>query len=98
MILNESTFDPGKLGDAYEVVNQYNWDEKQLIAYEQEKKRIWDNIAAMDYQLDKAKAQGIEERNKEIAINMLKQNLDNSLVSSVTGLSTEEVLKLKSKL
>ena len=78
------------------------------------KKRIWDNIAAMDYQLDKAKTQGMEKGReegmkegmekgrekgiKQTAINMLKQNLDNSLISSVTGLSTDEVLKLKNKL
>ena len=52
----------------------------------------------MDYQLDKAKTQGMEEGIKQTAINMLKQNLDNSLISSVTGLSTDEVLKLKNKL
>ena len=41
---------------------------------------------------------GREEGIKQTAINMLKQNLDNALISSVTGLSTDEVLKLKNKL
>ena len=39
-----------------------------------------------------------EQRNKEVAINMLRQNLDARLIASVTGLSKEEILKLKSKL
>jgi hypothetical protein len=29
---------------------------------------------------------------------MLKQNLDNSLISSVTGLSDEDILKIQNKL
>jgi hypothetical protein len=32
------------------------------------------------------------------AINMLNQKLDDKLISSVTGLSLEEIAKLKSKL
>ena len=31
------------------------------------------------------------------ALNMLKQKLDDKLISSVTGLSLEEIAKLKSK-
>ena len=32
------------------------------------------------------------------ALNMLKHKLDDELISSVTGLSLEEILKLKNKL
>jgi predicted transposase/invertase (TIGR01784 family) len=42
-------------------------------------------------------AKGIEKRNIEVAINMIKQKLDNKLISSVTGLTLEEILKLKNK-
>lgn len=86
------------IGDAYEVVNQYNWNEQQLIAYEQEKKRVWDNIAALSYQLDKAEAKGLAkgEKNKaiEIARNLLRQNIDLQIISSATGLSIDEIEKL----
>lgn len=41
--------------------------------------------------------QGATKKTLEIAINMLKQNLDFKLISSVTGLSTDEILKLKNK-
>jgi predicted transposase/invertase (TIGR01784 family) len=95
---------------AYDILNQFNWSEPELIAYEKEIKRIRDNIAALDYQLDKAKAEGVEKGREEgreegmekgiekTAINMLKQNLDNSLISSVTGLSNEKILNLKNLL
>ena len=41
--------------------------------------------------------QGVEKRNFEIATKMLQQNLDLKLISSVTGLSSDELLKLKNK-
>lgn len=83
------------IGDAYEVVNQYNWNEQQLIAYEQEKKRVWDNIAALNYQLDKAEAKGKAKEKIEIAKNMLSKNYSISDISSITGLSADEIEKLQ---
>ena len=41
---------------------------------------------------------GIEKEKIAIALNMLKQQLDDSVISSVTGLSIDEILKLKSQL
>ena len=46
---------------AYSELDQYNWSEDQLLAYEQEKKRIWDNKAVEDYIFDKGLAKGLEE-------------------------------------
>jgi len=91
---------------AYDALSQFNWNEKELIAYEQEIKRVRDNIAALDYQyekgIEKGKTEGIaigEARGVEkTAINMIKQNLDIKLISSVTGLSTDDILKLQNKM
>jgi hypothetical protein len=44
------------------------------------------------------KLEGIEKGIEKTAINMLKQKLDNKLISSVTGLSLEEIAKLKSRI
>ncbi|MGV2433236.1 MAG UNVERIFIED_CONTAM: Rpn family recombination-promoting nuclease/putative transposase [Rickettsiaceae bacterium] len=44
------------LGKAYEVLEQYNWTEQELLAYERETKRVWDNRAAEDAILEKAEA------------------------------------------
>ena len=52
------------INQAYEALNQFNWTEQELIAYEQELKRIRDNRAAEDYLIEKGielgKAEGIE--------------------------------------
>ncbi|BAG39608.1 hypothetical protein OTT_0150 [Orientia tsutsugamushi str. Ikeda] len=40
---------------AYEALDQFNWSEDELITYEQELKRIWDNKAVEDYKLKRAK-------------------------------------------
>ena len=49
---------------AYDELKQFNWTESELIAYEQEIKRIRDNVAALEYQIDKAKKEGLEERTR----------------------------------
>ncbi|WPX99628.1 hypothetical protein Megpolyxen_01526 (plasmid) [Candidatus Megaera polyxenophila] len=47
---------------------------------------------------EKAKREkGIAEGIEKTALNMLKQKLDDKLISSVTGLTLEEILKLKNK-
>jgi predicted transposase/invertase (TIGR01784 family) len=43
-------------------------------------------------------ARGVEKGIERTAINMLRQKLDQTLISSVTGLSIDEILQLKSKL
>lgn len=52
----------------------------------------------MDYQYDKGKAEGKAERDMEIALNLLRQNLPLDLISSATGLSHNELKELKAKL
>ena len=79
-------------------MNQFNWSEPELLAYDEEIKRIRDNIAAMDYQYDKGKAEGKAEERVEIALNLLRQNLPLDVISSATGLSHDELSALKAKL
>jgi predicted transposase/invertase (TIGR01784 family) len=96
---------------AYTELNQFNWSEAELHTYDQEIKRIMDNRAAEDYKLEQAKAEGIAEGeakglkkgkaeglkegvNKTV-VNMLKQNLSIDLIKQVTGLTEEEILKLR---
>ena len=88
--------------NAYEALNRFNWTEEELRSYDQEEKRIMDNLAAEDYLIDKGieigKEKGANAALEKTAMNMLNQKLDDSLISSVTGLSVDEILKLKSKL
>ncbi len=123
---------------AYEALDQFNWDEQELIAYEQEKKRVWDNQAVEDYKEaqmkkketqmkkkleemqkkvviaeEKGREEGIEKGREEgiekgiekgmykekilIAKNLLNQGLEVNIITKTTGLSVEEVEKLRSK-
>ena len=45
--------------------------------------------------LEKGLEQGTEQSKNEIAKNMLKENMDISLISKLTGLSNEQINKLK---
>ena len=86
------------LKKALTVLDVMNFSSTERDAYEDHLK--WLRIEANT--LKKAEAKGVEkgreERNIEVAIKMLKQNLDDSLISSVTGLSNEQLLKLKNKM
>ena len=64
-------------------MNQFNWSEPELLAYDEEIKRMRDNIAAMDYQYDEGKAEGKAARDMEIVLNLLRQNLPGSGFLSV---------------
>ena len=81
--------------DAYTALDRFNWTEKELLAYEQELKRVWDNAAVEEAKLDAAEAKG--ERNKaiEIAKNLLSAGVGIDIISSTTGLSESEIKSLK---
>lgn len=96
---------------AYEALNQFNWSEAELNTYEKEIKRIMDNRAAEDYLIDKGREKGLqkgreeglekglekgrEEGKIETATNMLKLQLDIDIITQATGLTREEILKIK---
>ena len=78
-------------------MNQFNWTEQELIAYEQELKRIRDNNrAAEDYLIEKGIEKGKAEEKIKIAKNMLLHNIDMRIISASTGLSIDKINSLKS--
>ncbi len=48
--------------------------------------------------MEKGKVEGLAEGIEKTAINMLNQNLDTKLISSVTGISETDLQRLKNKL
>jgi predicted transposase/invertase (TIGR01784 family) len=80
---------------AYEELNQFNWSEEELLLYEEEVKRVMDNLAAEEYLFNQGIQQGIENRNIEIAKGMLKKGSDISFIEEITGLSKQTIEKLK---
>ncbi|MBA8756829.1 MULTISPECIES: Rpn family recombination-promoting nuclease/putative transposase [Wolbachia] len=96
---------------AYEELNRFNWSEKEFIAYEQEIKRILDEQAVLAQKLDDATAKGREEGREEgiqighekgrkaekieVAKNSLKAGVSIDVITQITGLSIDEIQKLR---
>jgi predicted transposase/invertase (TIGR01784 family) len=95
---------------AYEEMNRFNWNEEELLTYEQEQKHEWDHQAIMAYRqaimayrhdqgmekgIEKGIEKGMEKRSIEIACAMLADNMDIEDIAKITKLSVEEICKLK---
>jgi len=104
---------------AYDELNQFHWNEKELLAYEEMKRVDMDNTAVLDQKLDDARAEGIQigeakgkalgkaegiqigeakgahEAKITIAKNLLKSGLSINLVAKSTGLTVQEIDKLR---
>ena len=59
-------------------------------------KWVSDQVTHFEYAKQKGMEKGMEERSRTVALNMLKSGLDTSLICKVTGLSVDEIKKLKS--
>lgn len=79
-----------KVAERLSVIKMSSEERNEYIYYQKQ------SIHSQDI-LNAARAEGEAKGIKKTAINMLKQELDNKLISSVTGLSLEEILKLKNK-
>ena len=90
------------LKKALTVLDVMNFSSTERDAYEDHLKWLRIEVNTLKKAevkgVEKGREEGREERNIEVAIKMLKQNLDDSLISSVTGLSNEQLLKLKNKM
>ena len=83
-------------------VNKLNDDEEffKLMTDEEENEMLKNTYIHYGYKdgIKEGINTGISERNKEIALNMLKENMDIKLISKVTNLSIEEIKDLKNSL
>jgi predicted transposase/invertase (TIGR01784 family) len=76
---------------AFETAEIANFDEKQLLEYEESLKHYRDMKGAMDTSFE----DGEEKKAKEIVQNSLKEGLSIELISKITGLPVEEIEKLQ---
>lgn len=74
----------------YEELNQFNWTEEELLAYEQETKRIMDNRAAEEYLIKTSKAEG----KAELVRLMIKNGSSIEEIARMTKLSITEINEL----
>lgn len=86
------------MGKAYETLEEISSDEKIIGLYDAEKveqKVINTKIEGARREGHEAGLkQGIEQEKIEIAKNLLKQNIDVSIIQNATGLSLEQIEKL----
>ena len=59
-------------------------------------KWVRDQVTDFKYATQKGRQEGMQARGKEIVLNMLKKQADIAFISEVTGLSVDEINKLKS--
>ena len=70
-------------------------DSKEREQYNMREKAIYDRISALENAEIKGKIEGKIERKLELVKESLNQGLELSLISKITGLSEEEILKIK---
>ena len=58
-------------------------------------KWIGDQVTNIEYATQKGREEGMEKERQVVALNMLKKQADMAFISEVTGLSVDEVNKLK---
>lgn len=78
---------------AYETVNEFNWSKEELELYDKVKLAHDTHQLNLRHNYDKGMAKGVET----IAINMLKKGSDIDFISEITGLSKEQIYKLRYK-
>ena len=83
---------------AYEELDRFGWSEKELNNYESVEMKKAADAAVKEAAFEKGEEKGLEkgrdERAKEIALAMLKENLPLDQISKLTGLSVEEIKTL----
>jgi predicted transposase YdaD len=84
-----------KVEERLAVIKMSNSERNEYIYYQKESVHSQDVLTAAEA---KGEARGEARAVEKTALNMLKQKLDSELITSVTGLSSEDILKLKNKL
>ena len=83
---------------AFEIAEIANFDEKQLLEYEESLKHYRDLKGAMDSSFEdgevKGRKEGEENKAKEIASKLRAKGIDIDIITKTTGLSKEEIEKL----
>ncbi|MBC6685959.1 Rpn family recombination-promoting nuclease/putative transposase [Wolbachia pipientis] len=91
---------------AYDELDRFRWNEKDLIAYEERILSVQKEKAILAQKLDDATQKGIlighekgrKERNIEVAKNLLKAGVSIDIISQTTGLPQAEIAQLKEEI
>lgn len=83
---------------AYEELNRFSWNERELLTYDQAEKYEWAYNASMDQKYDEGHEKGLEkgkiEGKIEVAKKLLANGMEVEIVASITALSIQEIRSL----
>ena len=88
-----------KMRDKY-IRKVINMSKDSFILHEWEKEKL-DELVEYEKRknaLEEGLEQGIEQNKLEVVINMLNKKFDINLISEITGLNEEEIIKIKESL
>ncbi|WP_159077689.1 Rpn family recombination-promoting nuclease/putative transposase, partial [Wolbachia endosymbiont of Bemisia tabaci] len=92
---------------AYDELNKFHWNEKDLVAYEERIMDLQKEAAILEQKLDdathKGRQEGIQighqkgkiEGKIEVAKNSLKAGVSIDVIAEITGLSVDEIKQLQ---
>lgn len=98
-------FDGTTVEKAYDALERYNFNQKQINAYEDAALALVDfkNTSNVRYEegLEEGMERGLEKGKQdmvyEVALNMLSKNLPDEMILEITKMTQNELNKLKSK-
>ncbi len=76
---------------AYQELNRFSWNKKELLTYERAEKREWGNASSIAQKYDEAVERGRRDGKIEIAKAMLGQGISMETIAKVTGLALEDI-------
>jgi len=76
---------------AYDELDKFHWNEKDLVAYEERIMDLRKEEAILEYRLDLAKEEGRKEGEIEVAKNLLKAGVSIDIIAQTTGFSMKEL-------
>nr|WP_253303210.1 hypothetical protein [Wolbachia endosymbiont of Phyllotreta cruciferae] len=82
---------------AYDELDRFRWNEKDLIAYEERILSVQKEKAILAQKLDDATEKGRQEEKIEVAKNSLKAGVSIDVIAEITDLSHAEISQLKEK-
>ena len=94
-VIPKSAIDIPELHAAYTQAAMNAWTEEELEIYEYWQIRDAGDRYAIREEFEKGLEQGIERRNVEVAIEMIKDGESNSRIKRYTGLSEDDIEQLK---
>jgi predicted transposase/invertase (TIGR01784 family) len=102
-IIPKEMEEPKEIREAFEVANQLSWTKEELDAYDKKGIYIQDERGRIEYAREEGREKGKEEGRKEgkkeekfeTARKMMGEGINLDVIIKVTGLSLEEVEKLR---